>query len=57
MAEQRVAHIGVKMTPSEAEALREVAFKERTSKSSLLRSLFLRYLRKMESQGESQQTR
>lgn len=45
MTEQRVAHIGVKMTPSEAEALRRVAFEERTTKSSLLRRLFVeRYL-------------
>lgn len=45
MDEQRVAHIGVKMTPSEAEALRRVAFEERTTKSSLLRRLFIeRYL-------------
>jgi len=45
MAEQRDAHIGVKMTPSEAEALRRAAFEERTTKSSLLRRLFVeRYL-------------
>lgn len=54
MTEQRVAHLGVKMTPSEAELLREAAFKERTTKSSLLRSLFLSYLRKKEREDESQ---
>ena len=44
-AEHRDAHIGVKLTASEAEALRRVAFEERTTKSSLLRRLFVeRYL-------------
>jgi len=54
---QRIKHVGVKLTPAENEALREAAFKERTTKSSLLRSLFLRYLRKTESEDESQETR
>jgi len=50
---QRIKHVGVKLTPAENEALREVAFKERTTKSSLLRSLFLRYLHKMETEDDS----
>lgn len=53
---QRTEHVGVKLTPAEKEALREVAFKERTTKSSLLRSLFLSYLKK-EHEDESQETR
>lgn len=53
MAEQRVAHIGVKMMPSEAEALRRVAFEERTTKSSLLRRLLLEYLQRQE-KGDGQ---
>jgi len=54
--ELRLQHVGVKLTSQENEVLREVAFKERTTKSSLLRSLFLRYLREMESEDESQET-
>jgi len=54
---QRTEHVGVKLTPAEKEALREVAFKERTTKSSLLRSLFLSYLHKKEHEDESQETR
>lgn len=47
MGEKRISVVGVKMTPSEAEALREVAFRERTTKSSLLRRLFIeRYLKR-----------
>ena len=57
MDAKRTSVVGVKMTPPEAEALRKAAFKERTTKSSLLRSLFLRYLRKTESEDESKQTR
>jgi len=53
----RTEHVGVKLTPAENEALREAAFKERTTKSSLLRSLFLRYLRKLEGEDESQEAR
>jgi hypothetical protein len=49
----RVQHVGVKLTSQENEALREAAFRERTTKSSLLRSLFLRYLRKQESESRS----
>ena len=46
MAERRVAHVGVKMTKKEAELLRRAAFEERTTRSSLLRRLFVeRYLR------------
>jgi len=56
MGAKRTTVVGVKMTPSEAEALRRAAFKERTTKSSLLRSLFLRYVREMESEDESQET-
>ena len=47
MAERRVAHVGVKLTRKEAEALRRAAFEERTTKSSLLRRLFVDgYLRR-----------
>jgi hypothetical protein len=43
--EKRIAYVGVKLTESEAETLRRVAFKQRTTKSSLLRRLFVeRYL-------------
>jgi len=45
MAERRVAHVGVKLTRKEAEALRRAAFEGRTTRSSLLRRLFVeRYL-------------
>lgn len=55
MAEQRVAHVGVKMTPSEAEALRRAAFEERTTKSSLLRRLFVeRYLKRGEQERQTE---
>jgi len=54
---QRTEHVGVRLTPAENEALREAAFKERTTKSSLLRSLFLSYLQKKEREDESQETR
>lgn len=57
MGGKRTSVVGVKMTPCEAEALREAAFKDRTTKSSLLRSLFLHYLRKMEGEDESQEAR
>lgn len=53
---QRTEHVGVKLTPAENEALREAAFKARTSKSSLLRSLFLSYLQKKKREDESQET-
>jgi len=53
----RLQHVGVKLTSQENEALREAAFKQRTTKSSLLRSLFLHYLRKMEGEDESRETR
>lgn len=46
MIEHRVAHIAVKMTRTEAEALRRVAFEERTTKSSLLRRLFVEHLKR-----------
>jgi len=39
--EHRTEHVGVKLTAAENEALREAAFKERTTKSSLLRRLFV----------------
>lgn len=53
MGGKRTSVVGVKLTASEAEALREAAFKERTSKSSLLRLLFLRYLRRQERESRS----
>ncbi len=47
--DQRTEHVGVKLTPAENEALREAAFRERTTKSSLLRRLFVeRYLKRGE---------
>jgi len=50
---RRIQHVGVKMTPCEAEALRVAAFEERTSKSSLMRRLFLEYLKRQEKGAQS----
>jgi len=44
--------VGVKLTLAENEALREAAFKERTTKSSLLRRLFLEYYLNRGDQGK-----
>jgi hypothetical protein len=52
MEEKRTVHIGVKLTQSEAEALRRAAFEERTTKSSLLRRLFVERYLKATDQGE-----
>ena len=52
--DHRTEHVGVKLTPAENEALRQAAFKERTTKSSLLRSLFLRYLGETKTEDSAQ---
>lgn len=55
MNEKRAQHVGVKMTRSEAEALRRAAFEERTTKSSLLRRLFVeRYLKRGHQRQETE---
>ncbi len=55
MSEKRSAYIGVKLTRSEAEALRRAAFEQRTTKSSLLRRLFVeRYLRAEDQREQAQ---
>lgn len=55
MNEKRAQHVGVKMTRSEAESLRRVAFEERTTKSSLLRRLFVeRYLKRGHQRQETE---
>jgi len=50
--ERRIKHTGVKLTPAENEALRQAAFKERTTKSSLLRRLFIEHYLKRSEQKE-----
>jgi len=52
--ELRLQHVGVKLTSQENEALRCAAFRKRTTKSSLLRSLFLRYLGETKTQDNAQ---
>jgi len=54
MAEgKRTDFVGVRVTTEENEALRQVAFKEKTTKSSLLRQLFVdRYLDAADKRGK-----
>jgi len=54
-AKHRTEHVGVKLTAAENEALRKAAFKERTTKSSLLRRLFIERYLKREDQREQTQ--
>lgn len=55
ISERRTRMIGVKMTASEAEASREAAFNERTTKSSLLRRLFIQhYLKRGDQEKETE---
>lgn len=44
VAEQRIANVGVRMKPSEVEALPRASFEECTTNSSLLCRLSLEYL-------------
>ena len=55
MVGKRTSVVGVKMRPHEAEALRRAAFEERTTKSSLLRRLFLQHYLKRGEQREQTQ--
>jgi hypothetical protein len=53
--EKRIACVGVKLTESEAETLRRVAFKQRTTESGLLRRLFVeRYFRSADSKQHTE---
>jgi len=50
--ERRTQHVGVLVTASENRLLREVAHREGTTKSTLLRRLFLKRYVKQEEQRE-----
>lgn len=54
-AKHRTEHVGVKLTAAENEALRQAAFKERTTKSSLLRRLFIQHCLKRRDQTEKRE--